>query len=252
MQLFHPPLFNANPTIVYDADANDTNVGTSIATLGVSDAAVWDVVVQSGVTLGASSTSAWGLDFNGVPANSIINLINIGRIQGAGGDGGESVSVSGDNYSSGGGGGGAGTIVGEGGEGWGIGSTGKGADGTTDNGGAGGIDTLGPTTRDSLVATAGSAGGPALRTLNIQTVIVNRGTIYGGGGGGGGGGLDAGPITFPGGNGGDPGDAGVAGGGTTFPGGAGGAAGAAVQGNDLTWIEGQSSPNVEGAITSWP
>jgi len=246
------PNILTKPRIIYDT-RNDANVGTSMVfSLGITQAAAVDVLIPSGVTIGASNTNGWALDFNGVPPGSLITLINIGRIQGAGGDGGESASVSGDNYSSGGGGGGAGTVGGEGGEGWGIGSTGKGADGTTSAGGAGGADILGATQRDSLVPTDGGDGGSALRTSDIKTIIVNRGTIYGGGGGGGGGGLDAGPVTYDGGDGGGPGQAGVAAGGTTFPGGAGGAAGNAVNGNDITWIEGQSSPNVEGVVTTWP
>jgi len=272
MQLFHPPILNAKPTIVYDTTQSDTNLGTSIVFgLGVTDPIHVDVVVASGVILGAGSTSSYGLDFNGVPAGSVVTLIVVGRIQGAGGAGGDAAASTSSNFASGGGGGGQGSIVGAGGLGGNRPSdpTSDGSDGTTEAGGAAGVaDSFVTSTRDYLVDNGftqnGEDGGDALRTLNIGTLVINYGEIWGGGGGGGAGGLSAGDLeTWDGGAGGGAGQAGAnspqetgppAGGNApiAIAYGVGGAAGAAIRGNFVTIVTGGSSPNIEGAVTSWP
>lgn len=272
MQLFHPPILSAKPTIVYDTTQLDTNLGSSIVfDLGVTDPIQVDVIVASGVILGASSTSSWGLDFNSVPAGSVVTLIVIGRIQGAGGAGGDAAASTSQNFASGGGGGGQGSNPGAGGLGgnYPADPVSDAADGTTEAGGAAGIaDTFVPAQRTYVIDNGftqnGDDGGDALRTLNIGTLVINYGEIWGGGGGGGAGGLSAGDLErWDGGAGGGAGEAGTnspqetgppAGGNApiSIAYGVGGAAGAAIRGNFVTIVTGGSSPNIEGAVTSWP
>lgn len=272
MHTFHPPLLNPNLSVTYDASDLDTNLAaTTVSTLGVTQAAVWDVYVLSSVILGASTTSLWGLDFNGMPAGSIVRLIVQGRIQGAGGAGGDAASSTSQNFASGGGGGGQGSSPGAAGQGGvevGGDTTSEGTAGTTEAAGVGGVWDTGPMSRDYLtddgVTQHGEDGGAALRTLNIETYIINYGEIFGGGGGGGAGGLSAGDLErWDGGDGGTAGQPGSDSEQTLGPppggnapirivSGTGGAAGEAVQGNNVTFLQGGSSPNVEGAVTTWP
>ncbi len=191
-----------------------------------------EVTIMPGVVIGSSSTSSAAFSTGSFPSGSSITLINQGRIQGAGGKGGNghsstslaypgdpggaalylSTAVSIDNSTGeiwGGGGGGAGSAYfmfgaagGGGGAGFvpGPGGTGykPGSSGTTEAGGVGGTITA---------------------------------TLYGGRGGA-------------------PGEAGEYGLFFGTPKGTGGAAGAAIVSNnhDINWLGGGNSPRVKGPI----
>lgn len=212
-------------------------------------------VVRPGVTVGSTATDIPALDCSEFPAGTLVVLVNQGRIQGCGGEGGKGDlwgTGGGTQYWGGGGGGGAGTAPGTG--------------GITDPAqpsasGASGDSTSGGTGANSLALSTGSAvfsdnepgedGGDAISHGAVDIAINNiAGEIWGGGGGGGGSqasGLD----TAVGGDGGDPGRAGDGSTQVGNPVSPGGAAGYAVRGTGtVTFNGGGVSPNVEGTVGS--
>lgn len=207
------------------------------------------VVVTSGVIVGGTGAISTGgipvsMTWGNLPEGSYVELLNLGRIQGKGGDGGRGQDgrPSGPtNEKGGGGGGGAGTQVGSGGSA--SSPATAGSDGTSSAGGAGGSNAVGGASQ-SVSGDGGEDGGVALVCGGIVTEIVNaNGEIWGGGGGGSGGGYGfVGSPTAPG-AGGGPGEDGTAG--YFAPA---GSAGAAVLGSSVTFLSGSSDPNVKGSI----
>jgi hypothetical protein len=204
----------------------------------------WVIVIEAGVTLGSADVSTPAAVTGSFPGT--LTVVNSGRIQGQGGDGGAGrgfvAGGKGTDWHSGGGGGGAGTGYGLGGES-GTGTGVDGADGTSEDGGAGGIAGTNPGGVHDHAAVAGENAGHALQ-LEMDVTVDNTGGEIWGGGGGGSGGDGAGAF---GGSGGDPGEAGSVG----LNGPSAGAAGKAVdlQGNSITWDGGEGSPNVKGAVS---
>lgn len=183
--------------------------------------------IDTSVTVGSSKTCLPALETGiGWPVGSTLRINNLGRIQGTGGDGGQSggdATTTGTApfqsfIDGGGGGGGAGSIVGLGG----IGGeqpvpgndTNDGADGTSEAGGAGGTPSALDPSGESRLPGSGSPGGAAFRVQFNTTLNNVSGEIWAGGGGGGGCG-DALSTTseHKGGKGGNPGEDGAAGGG---------------------------------------
>jgi hypothetical protein len=183
--------------IILDADAQDINLRSihdslyPTPTVGDSPEVNLTCVIETSVIIGASSTSARAFDVGSWPSGFPILLRVLGRIQGAGGAGGDMAVAAGGNgglalytrhaitledgsgmiagggggggrgrfqFTStdlrGGGGGGAGRIVGAGGVVTGGSSSVSGSAGTLDAGGAGGVP--GPS------GSGGIGGGPGL------------------------------------------------------------------------------------------
>jgi len=193
------------------------NVDAYVAAGSPEKAATLTYVISPGVVIGSDSKDQPALHFpDNFELGTIINLIFYGRVQGAGGKGGNAGTyIDKSNFVVyAGGGGGAGTVPG-------VGGTGdeSGQDGTASAGGAGGIFQVGGAGLTYL--TSGDAGGVALKVDRAITITQGGvAEIWGGGGGGGGRYLDV----SQGGDGGDPGQAGANATST------GGAAGAAIDG----------------------
>ena len=224
----------------YQVSAEDSDLYVDMGSPAGSATVV--LYVNAGVVLSSSGPSVPALDITSFNTGSHIIVVNRGDIRGAGGAGGNSKSFDGSpagNY--GGGGGGAGIVGGIGGFGH-PATASLGADGTEFAGGANGTQTDGRTYIGE--ATVGGTGGTALLSGDIRLTVYNEGTIWGGGGGAGGNG-SFGTITAP--TGGAPGAAGDQGSRQSNSA-AGGAGGYAVNGTDITFVSGGSSPDVEGDI----
>lgn len=173
-------------SITIDTNFNNFNMRTIHDTLFPAPTAGITVTctVEAGVIVGSNSTSLKAFDVGTWPVGVILNLVNLGRIQGHGGDGGNGLTVgnnggialytrtaialtdtSGQIWGGGGGGGGGGHGGSSGGGGGGgagkepgIGGiaivTNDGAPGSTTVGGNGGIDASGQD--------GGNGGGPGL------------------------------------------------------------------------------------------
>lgn len=213
----------------------------NIFTLMGNPAGVVDAHVYVTGTLGASTTSTYGIDTGtGWHASSTItlHLDNVSStITGAGGAGGRGGGLPLITYpAGGGGGGGAGSVGGVGGS-----SQAAGGEGIIGNLSSGGRGKYGATYAATInqPGQVGSPGGIAINMQHNLSIDNTAGTIQGGGGGGGGINTD---NTLLAGDGGGPAIAGFA-----SADNAGGAAGAAIDknGNTLTFI---ATGNILGAI----
>ena len=231
-----------------------------------------EIYIKSGVIVGSTALDIPtvdhlpSLDITGLGSETRFLIVNEGRIAGAGGNGGDGARAGEGDEFSGAGGGGAGALFGEGGLGV-AGRTGAdGDDGDANNGGLGGSPVKSATGDSNAPGQEGLKGGDAvLAEKDAYLTIVNgSGEIWGGGGGGGAGAtwgdfLPEANDAGSGGKGGDPGEAGDPG--EDKPGGAfywppgyapkaGGAAGNAIGGKPtITWVSGETSPNVKGSVT---
>ncbi len=213
---------------------------------------VLNVVVNAGVVLGAPNTGAYALSIpDGVPAGTIINLVNNGTIVGAGGAGADA-AIQGTNGGNGGnalyvgsavnltnnaaiwgGGGGGGGGSGPWDDGMVVGTAGGGGAGAVPGAGGAGWDQIGsasasPGQAGSLASGGASGGG----TPAGQTGAASQMERHAGGGGGGNPGQ-------AGGAGGPPGDGG-------YGNGIGGAPGFYIVGNgNATW---KATGDVRGGV----
>lgn len=225
--------------VTINSSQNDTNAFTAADAVGDPSANVGNgevhVFLGSGVTLGASATSTYGLRAgtgwgNGWKKVRVFVLAGTARIQGKGGNGGNGIlQISAGSGQGGGGGGGAGTAVGTGGTA-GAGAT-AGSPGSATAGGGGGAGALAGGFIN-LSAGNGQTGGGAILAesganvpdIDLEPAIGATLQYWAGAGGGGGGGANTGAGVGSGGNGGGPGLAGAAGtggngnGGATGPG----------------------------------
>ena len=224
------------------ATSNDVDQGTTFST-AASSTVHGIVTVPTGVDIGASTTAGPALT-TGTSFNSgsrfRITYGGTGRIQGAGGAGGDGQLAT---DAGGGGGGAAGTVFG-------LASLNfdPGVNGTRDTGGLGGFSIDNP--GGSQAAQAGGVGGVAL-DIHYNTVLDAlaagaNGELYGGGGGGGGGTAGTTGEFIAAGAGGGPALAGGAGAGGM--GGAGGLAGKACELNGFTLVQ-LGSPDVRGTVS---
>lgn len=246
----------AGSSISLALTTNASNYNIFAAAGSPTTAVTVNLTVNSGVVVSATSSSIAAMTTGAFAAGSVVNLINNGTIEGAGGAGGVGgayngsptsgtpggaaisltfpVSITNSGTIAGGGGGGGGGAGCSGRIAYGAGGGGGGAGSTPGLGGAGGADpefgypgTAGGT--GSLTA-GGGAGQPGYSPCTV---------------GGAGGGL------------GQPGGAGATSGTTegivvpaaTAAGGGGGAGAAVISnGQAVHWISGGSAPNVLGAI----
>lgn len=151
------------------------------------------IVVTSGVIVGGTGAMV-GASTGGIPVSmtwgnlpegSYVELLNLGRIQGKGGDGGDG-DETGSGFSGGGGGGGVGTVSGSGGLAASNGTGTNGSDGGSELGtaGAAGVNGTGGISSGNI-SNAGDLGNTAIWTGSIETVIYNAsGEIWAGGSGG--------------------------------------------------------------------
>lgn len=245
--------------IVYASSDQDVNVYTDLGSPTGKQLVL--VRIDSGVTLSSSDAAIPAMTFEGFSDDSAVILWNEGEVRGAGGLGGTNAlrvqnSIG---YWSGAGGGGAGTVVGPGGATEFPGAIrGLGSDGTASAGGSAGTNgDTGGSYGGQRGNTDGEAGGTAVYSGDVDLTIFNAsGSIFGGGGGGGAGGLRQ-AAGSPGGDGGGLGEAGDdgimpgSGGSVVFVQTSGGAGGYAVKrtaSGSITFVDGGSSPNVEGTV----
>lgn len=202
------------------------------------------IYVLPGVVIGSSSSTTPGMDFTGFIAGSSFQLINEGRISGAGGAGG----AGGDAYAGSaqvgaGGGGGAGTVVGAGGTA--TSPATAGSAGTDSTGGAHGTSAIAGGSPAFKATEEGENGGDAIASALVTLSIINANGEIWGGGGGGVGGFEPNPTLNDGGDGGDAGEdaehIGLL---------ASGFAGNAIRGDaaNITFVSGATDPNVKGDV----
>ncbi len=198
-----------------------------------------NVLIRTGVIIGSSDTAIAAMFFDGFAAGSVFHIFNDGRIAGRGGDGGDG-EIGVGNFYGGGGGGGGGKDVGVGGAATAPGTAG--VNGTATAGGVGGTSDVGAPGPE-IQRTAPGDGGPAISHGAFELTITNgSGEIWGGGGGGAAGGFVFLPLDGE--DGSAPGDSSSFTS-TYFA----GFSGKAVAGTgDITWVSGESGPNVKGDI----
>lgn len=239
-----------NDSVVrFRTSTNDVDLHTYLRS--PSGAVRVTVIVEDSVVIGASLVTTAALDLSGFAAGSAIKIYNLGRIQGAGGVGGQGRWATGSDESAGGGGGGAGTVVGEGGEGYTGQPATMGDDGTATAGGQGGSSGGAGTGIPNRGRTNGGDGGDAIEAGDCDVTIVNASGEVWGGGGGGSGGDGVGASSPDAGDGGDPGEDGDDEASGLFPG-SGGTAGYAVRvsgSGSATFASGGSAPNVKGLVS---
>ena len=228
--------------------SSDTNfnLATHLSGLSITGGNL-RIIIQTGVVFSSTGTGSPAFTTGSLDADTFLEIINNGRIQGHGGDGGDGTNniangspgkfggdalnitldtiidnANGEIWSGGGGGGGARSTL----------TTPQGGGG----GGGGGAGTLGGT---------GGAGGIGIEANGGDG---DDGTSELGGAGGASSGPTGQGASPPGGKGGDPGEQGTAA--SDSIGGTGGAAGKAVNQNGFTatFSFGGISPNVEGNI----
>lgn len=189
-------------SIAYTANANNVDLHSDI---GEPDYPVTvSVLIADGVTIGAAlnpgqSRPAPAFSISGFPAGSTVHIINRGTILGGGGIGGDGDrgrrdTQTGNTFRGGGGGGGAGSSS-QGGLHGPADSTSAtdGAAGTTTTGGAGGDNDTSAGEGGYLRGAAAQTGGAAIFCNNAHLVIHNgAGSIIAGGNGGEGGYQDGG------------------------------------------------------------
>lgn len=236
-------------SITLSSNENNYNLRNEVDLLGYSGGttpAIVTVTINSGVTIGSTSTSTFAFDTGSFPSGSIINLINNGRIQGKGGNGGSGLSGNG------GSGGDAlqllvATNITNNNDIWAGGGGGGGGDPETSNqsgtvyfaGGGGGGGGAG-----TNAGSGGNGGDNVSADIIDEGTDGNNGTATSGGSGG-----DGGSTTFStgtdGGNGGGPGQNGGNG---LSGGGNGGSAGDYIVGNSFaTWLV---TGDVRGGVTA--
>jgi len=224
--------------LVIAADAFDYNIATELG--NPTESIDVTLTINTGIIVGSTSTGNAALSTGSLPAGSTVKIVNKGRIQGKGGDGGAGYNACQPAGAPGGTGGNglelllsvtldnASGEIWAGGGGGGGGGNGCGCPWSAGNGGGGGAG--------SVFGSGGS--GTYFNGTNGTTLL------------GGVGGTSSAPhIQIVGGNGGVPGTAGTNGSnGCSAGGGAGGLAGDAVQGNGnvITWIGAQG--DIKGQI----
>lgn len=252
----HSGTFYAN--IIISANTPNFDLHNAVISAGWNGVSQTNIVctINSGISVGANNVSYSGFYSHGFPVGSLIKLINNGIIVGCGGTPGALKSgdgVGAGQYGNAGFGGGNallisynisidntnGYIYGGGGGG------GSGAAGV-DYGGAGGWGR--GYTYSTLVASA-CLGNPGQYDPSYCPTPAQPGTLFGSNG-------DGSICTYGGGAGGNGGDyagtggAGGTGGATPASGGTGGAPGTAVVGNSyITWLGGNNTTHILGAIT---
>lgn len=216
--------------------SNTTNYNLKSAVGNPATAINVTLTINSGVTVYATSTGVYALDLSGFASGSVIKLVNNGTIAGAGGAGGGGSSMGYNNAGAGGAGGHAIRLS----------TTGvthiiDNASGYILGGGGGG----------------GGGGNGYFETWDGKSMVGNLSAGFAGGIGQGYGYGPGGSVGTNGGGSGAGGTWGNAGGngygyaGTGMYGGAGGAAGYAVvmNGNSaLTWLAGNNSTQIKGAV----
>ena len=238
-------LVDAGSVLNLDTSENDVDVWDRVGSPAeIIHLTIW---IDSGVVIGGRPA----LDVTGLTAGSRVIIMNEGRIQGQGGDGGQGDrgQESGGTFSlrGGGGGGGVGTPFGLKGLGRVVGGGANGDDGTdggtelTTEGIGGANEYVGEDPRSFISGDPPLDGGDAIASDAIKISINNiNGQIWGGGGGGDGGRRPPGGPNEDGWDGGDAAE--------DAPGTVSGSAGYAIRGSDVTFINGGSSPNVEGTV----
>lgn len=253
--------FTSRPKIkiTYTGNKSDFNLGSDLTTnfggAGSVYPAQLEITIDTGVVFSATSTGVFGWTTGTLHADTILKLENKGRIGAKGGVGGN----GGANLAGGANGGTGGTamnlstdieIINGSGEIWGAGGGGGGGAG---GGGSG------------CQAGCGAGGGGGAGNNNgiggvpgAEPCSANKGGFGSNGtdttGGAGGARQPSGDPNNFGGAGGNTATAGSAGGANAcvpLAAGSGGAAGKAINlnGNTITWISGQSSPNVKGVVS---
>ncbi len=231
-----------------DANVEDVNAFASLSS-PVGPVKVY-IHVFTGVTVGSTSNSNAALTIGAFHSDSVILLLNEGRIVGKGAIGGVGASndgvstgIAGNKHGGGGGGGAGANSVGGDGE---TPAT-DGANGTESAGGTAGANGTGGSVEVRQV-TAGGDAGDALDAGGHSMFINNAsGEIWGGGGGGHGGDIQRlGLVASDGGLPGADGDVD----GIIFLAAAAGESGSAVvNSSNVVVASGGSDPNVKGAIS---
>lgn len=249
--IFGNPIAGLEQVVTISTTQANLNAYTAFGS--PSGSGTYRLIINSGVRIYATSTATAALVAGSFPAGSTLIIVNNGDIIGKGGNGGNGGTIStgspgsaggdaislstgytvqidntnGNVWAGGGGGGGGG--IGGGGRGGGGGG-GKSSDDSTSSGGSFGATSA--TGGNRTTAGSGATGETSCETNEGGTFCQTGGT---GGSGG-----DHGAAGSNGGT----GDGGVSGG-------AGGAAGRAVRlnGNSVTWLGGNTSAKVKGAVS---
>lgn len=172
VDLYNYPVKRIPANVVISASTNDYNLYNNLPASyfeGIMDITVW--ILPNVVITGNTTSNSFTVD--GFSNGDRINLINYGRIQGRGGDGGQGGQLVSSTYG-----------INKGGPTGGFTSSGKGDSG-------GGKGKGGISIQSTVPAKAGTRGGTALN-VTYPILLENRGIIASGGGGGGGGGATAG------------------------------------------------------------
>lgn len=234
--------------IVINANAQDVDIAALLD--NPTGPVRYRLLIAAGVVVSGSNSTSPPIEARGLHESSVGIWSNLGKIHAAGGNGADGAPGTGIG-GGGGGGGGAGNVPGSGGSGDPDGT--NGADGTSGdppgNGGAGGTTQF----FTNLLVFPGTDGGDAVRLSHSVTISNGSGEIWGGGGGGAPGWFAAGRGGRDGGDGGDTATAGSLGtllnpgDFTQTPGDAGFAIRLFGSGA-VTWVDGDSDPNVKGTV----